>query len=113
MELNDWVQAVLQAMILYPNLSTIVGDDWKGWGMMFFNDPYLSSLSPPNPHDFNRWQDWGYRLIIAMESAPDSYPNSNTGPNPPGPPLINGRFLVTQDNRFLITQDNRFIVTQS
>lgn len=109
--LDNWAQAVMYVMIQYSNLQILEYDDWKSWGMNFVNDPYLSTLNPPDPYFFDDWRSWGEKLIIALRSAPEAPPNV-AGTSPPS--ITNpGRFLTAQNGNTLITQSGNAIVTQS
>lgn len=72
MSLSQWADAAVTAIINYSDAWPLVGSDWQSWGMLFFVDPYLSRLDPPNPYDFSDWQLWGERLSDAMSQASGS-----------------------------------------
>ena len=109
MSLDDWVQAAMYTMTNYSNLATMINEDWKQWGTQFLEDPYLSSLNPPDPYGFDKWQDWADRLVLALNSAPDSPPNPNVSPPPNNLP---GDYIISQLGQFLIAQNGPYIITQ-
>lgn len=67
--MHDWANGVSYALQQYSSISNLVGEDWKGWGMMFFNNPVLDSLEPPNPYFFEDWKEWGARLSESLSNA--------------------------------------------
>lgn len=109
MTLTEWADAATYAMINYPN-SWPMSDDWRQWGMIFFTDPFLSRYDPPNPYDYDDWQEWARHLADSMAAAPDS-PNGSGVQGGPGP-FSKANFIITQSGNFLNTQSGNFIVTQ-
>ncbi len=69
MDLHTWANGVSSALGQYSTISNLVGDDWRAWGMMFFNNPALDALSPPNPYFFEDWKEWGERLSETLSNA--------------------------------------------
>lgn len=69
MELHDWADATTYVAVQYADISPLVGDDWRLWGMTFFNNQQLGSLHPPNPYESSSWQEWGARLAESMLNA--------------------------------------------
>lgn len=108
MGLIEWADAAINSLINYQcSVPLYDKDDWQSWGMLFFNDPYLATLDPPNPYDFTDWQEWARRLADALGPA------LGAPPQPSGPgPFSKLRFIITQDNRPIITQSGNFLVTQ-
>jgi hypothetical protein len=100
MDLNTWADAAIAAIINYPDAWPLVGSDWQAWGMLFFTDPYLSRLDPPNPYDFTEWQPWGERLSDTMSQASGSPSRVNSASN-----------IVTQSNNPIATQSGNFLIT--
>jgi hypothetical protein len=72
MDLDQWVYGTLSVLTNYPNPRTMVNDDWRQWGMMFFDTPSLSTLGPPNPYDYAEWRPWAERLAESLGNAPGS-----------------------------------------
>jgi hypothetical protein len=68
MDLRSWAAGVTYSFAGY-NVGNLQDDNWRLWGMSFLNDPNLGTLHPPNPMDYERWQDYGYMLIQAINSA--------------------------------------------
>lgn len=106
-DLNVWADAVAMAMHQYPSMYGLVGDDWQRWGMVFFNNPSLDNLNPPNPYHFTRWQDWGQRLADALNAAPDAptFPGNPSGP-------AGGAYIMAQTGAFIKAQTGQFLTTQ-
>jgi hypothetical protein len=69
MDLHTWANGVSLALAQYSTISNLSGDDWRGWGMMFFNNPVLDALNPPNPYQFDDWREWGARLGESLSNA--------------------------------------------
>jgi hypothetical protein len=69
MELQAWANGVALAAQQYSSISHLSGEDWRGWGMMFFNNPTLDALNPPNPYFFEDWKEWGSRLSETLSNA--------------------------------------------
>lgn len=87
MQLPEWADAVAYALLNYPNVTPLQGGNWQAWGMMFFNDPSLNSLGPPNPYAFTDWQLWGEQLVASLNSAPGS---------PTNPFLVDATDILTE-----------------
>ena len=69
MELQAWANGVSYDLAQYSIISNLNGDDWRGWAMMFFNNPKLDALNPPNPYFFDDWREWGARLSESLSNA--------------------------------------------
>lgn len=109
MELHAWADGTMSALSIYTSITALVGENWQEWGMFFFNCPQLGILDPPNPYDYgDDWVAWGQRLADGINNAGAGV---NGGP-PPFPPLLNGRFLITQSNNFITAQSGAFLITQ-
>lgn len=107
MQIMEWSDAVQNALINYQCSALLLdANEWQTWGMMFFNDPYLATLDPPNPYDYDDWQDWARRIADAMGPALGSPPGAGPGP------FSKANFITDQTGNFLITQAGNFIVTQ-
>lgn len=71
-ELKDWSDGVVFALINYPGIWWLSGDDWQQWGMLFFMDPYLSRYDPPDPYQYQDWREWARKLADSMTAVPGS-----------------------------------------
>jgi hypothetical protein len=40
---------------------------WQEWAVSAISIPQLSQFNPPNPYQFNHWQDWAERFILGVE----------------------------------------------
>lgn len=69
MDLHTWANGVCAQLTQYSTISNLSGDDWQRWGMMFFNNPVLDALTPPNPYAFDDWREWGQRLGESLSNA--------------------------------------------
>jgi len=69
MDLQAWAHGVCSQLTNYSTVSNLTGEDWRAWGMMFFNNPVLDALSPPNPYQFDDWREWGERLGESLSNA--------------------------------------------
>lgn len=87
----------------YTSITPLTGDDWKDWGMFFFNNPQLAALGPPNPFDFNDWVDWAERLTDTLNNAANGF-SGNT--------FENSSFLLAFSGAPLLTEANQFILVQ-
>lgn len=109
MELHPWADAVCFSMINYPNAWALGDEDWQTWGSsMFFHDPFLSRYDPPNPYDYQDWQEWGRKLADSMSAAPAA---PNSGGQNPGPTDL-GALLISQTGFFLVAQNGAFLRSQ-
>ncbi len=68
-DLHTWANGVAYALAQYSTIYNLVDDDWQNWGMMFFNNPVLDALVPPNPYAFDDWREWGTRLAETLSKA--------------------------------------------
>jgi hypothetical protein len=99
MQLQPWADAVVSALGQYSNCITpLVGNDWQSWGMMFLNDPSLSTLGPPNPYAFHDWVNWGQRLYDALGNASGAQS-----------PLRFNRGIIDHNRNFLVDHFGNFI----
>lgn len=100
MQLQPWADSVVAALGQYSNTITpLTGNDWQSWGLMFQNDPSLSTLDPPNPYAFTDWVDWGQRLVDSLGSASGAQS-----------PLQFQRILIAHPTlNFLVDHFNRLI----
>jgi len=110
MTLKAWADGTTLALGNYTSVISLQGDKWQDWGMFFFNNPQLVILGPPNPYQFKHWRPWAERLADAINNAAGL--RQPGGPSPI-PPLLNGRFLITQSGNFITAQSGAFITTQS
>lgn len=69
MDLHAWANGVCLQLAQYSTISNLNGDDWRAWGMMFFNNPVLDALNPPNPYAFDDWREWGSHLGNTLSNA--------------------------------------------
>lgn len=100
MQLQPWADAVVAALGQYSNTITpLTGEDWQGWGIMFLNDPSLSTLDPPNPYAFTDWVDWGQRLTDALGNASGAQ----------SPVVFTKGIIAHPTLSFLIDHNNNFI----
>lgn len=112
MELAEWANGTVYALGEYTSLIQFFPNmDWREWGMQFNNNPTLGQLNPPNPYDFSDWKPWAEQLQDALYAAGGSTSQVGGGP-PPFPPLLNGRYLISQSGNFLTAQSGAFITTQ-
>lgn len=68
-DLQTWANGVSYALSQYSTISNLSDGDWRAWGMMFFNNPVLDALTPPNPYAFDDWRQWGERLSESLSHA--------------------------------------------
>lgn len=107
-DLQSWANSVVSAFNLYPSIMPLEhGMEWQLWGLVFFNDPDLGVYNPPNPFNYETWQEWGTQLCAAFDGAPD-------GPLAPGTPSAYGpgAYLLAQNGIYLQAQNGNLLTTQ-
>ena len=99
--LQEWSQQTMLVLDQFTVVFALQGEDWQGWGMLFFLNPSLDSLNPPNPYLYTDWREWAEHLSLPVLSAPPSITNPYipVGPSPvPRPPAGNTTYYLTTDS---------------
>lgn len=99
MALEDWETAFSFVLGEYIVVPTSPSEDWQHWGLLYFQNPQLSPLNPPNPYEFTNWILWAEQMVAAFADA-DGVLNSLKNQAGSGPYSY---FLVTNLQQPIVT----------
>jgi len=66
MSLNDWADQIILDLDAYGSFGRL--DDvtqWQNWAVQFLNNTDIGK-NPPNPFQYDNWQDWAERLCQCL-----------------------------------------------
>lgn len=67
LELRDWADQVILDLDSFGSFAKLMNDEeWKDWAVQWVANTGLSTYSPPNPYQFNNWQDWAERFVDTL-----------------------------------------------
>lgn len=64
-EWTDYMNDSLLGFSLAPRLDH--PDEWRGWALAVCQSPRISARNPPNPLQYDNWQEWAERFNQAVE----------------------------------------------
>lgn len=64
----EWVDyMILPLQKLMPTVSPLLNEkEWKRWALGVIENSTISRFGPPDPLNFDRWQDWAYYFNQAV-----------------------------------------------
>jgi len=66
----DWCDSM--AFILGPVMAPqklLDPTQWKAWALSVIQSPPLARFQPPDPEDFDHWEEWADRFNQAVEAV--------------------------------------------
>lgn len=67
MTLRDWADTVTYDLQPYILPQVLLDETkWQDWAVVLVATTTLSGNNPPNPYQFDNWQDWAMRFCNAV-----------------------------------------------
>jgi hypothetical protein len=66
--MTEWVDfMILPLQKFMPTVSPLLYEkEWKRWALGVIENSTIAKFSPPDPLNFERWQDWAYYFNQAV-----------------------------------------------
>lgn len=66
---TDWCDSMsfVLSTVMTPQ-KLLDPEEWKPWARNVIQSPALAVFNPPNPDDFDRWDEWADRFNQAIEN---------------------------------------------
>ena len=66
MSVLEWTDQ-MAATLPFPVSRLLDTDEWRGWARNLIQYPQVSAFNPPDPEQFNDWQQWAERFNQVVE----------------------------------------------